>query len=59
MDNANEHFTYPQIVNSIIHVQLDDFLQDPKPKWETHDCSQSQYVKPTHSRLCHTFHGWK
>ena len=25
MDNANEHFAYPWIVNSINHVQLDDF----------------------------------
>ena len=27
MDSANEHFTYPWIVNSIIHVQLDELVQ--------------------------------
>ena len=27
MDNANEHFTYPWIVNSTIHVQLDELVQ--------------------------------
>ena len=26
MDNANEHFIYPLIVNSIIHVQLDELV---------------------------------
>ena len=26
MDNANEHFTYPWIINSIIHVQLDELV---------------------------------
>ena len=38
MDSANKHFTYPWIVNSSIHVQLDELVlihliqQDPKPK---------------------------
>ena len=27
MDNANEHFTYPWIVNSSIHVQLDELVK--------------------------------
>ena len=26
MDSANEHFTYPWIVNSTIHVQLDELV---------------------------------
>ena len=38
MDSTNEQFTYPWIVNSSIHVQLDELQlihiiqQDPKPK---------------------------
>ena len=26
MDNASKHFTYPWIVNTIIHVQLDELV---------------------------------
>ena len=26
MDGANEHFTYPWIVNSSVHVQLDELV---------------------------------
>ena len=38
MHNVNEHFTSLWIVNSIIHLQLDELVylhliqQDPKPK---------------------------
>ena len=27
MDDANERFTYPRIINSIIYVQLDELVQ--------------------------------
>ena len=27
MDSTNEHFTYPWIVNSSIHVQLDELVK--------------------------------